>query len=453
MKKNSQITSSRRKFLKATAGSALAFPFIGWKTAARGAGPNDTVHLASFGAGGRAWADLKEFSKHPSVKVVALTDLDASRALNARKAFPAAKFYGDWKEMLDKEGKNFICAGVGTPDHMHAPMAMSAMQLGKHVYCQKPLTRTLHEARALREYAAANNIVTQMGTQVASSAGNQTAAAWLQKKLIGDVISVHSMNPKSWGSMDPLPKRKDEIPAGLNWDAWIAGAPMRDYIKGEYHPSQWRKRLDFGTGTLGDMGCHIYHPWFMGLNTPTPLSVKSLGPGPVDGDSWPINSKVEYEFAGNDLSGGKPFMFTWYDGNQKTPVEVATAVGGEMNIPRSGSVVIGTDGAMAIPHGGGGIPRLFSDSKFEKAEIEQIPAGNHFNDWIDVIKSGEGKPLSNFAYSGPMSEAVLLGTVATRLPGEKLLWDDAAAKFTNSDPANALAKGYDYRKGWEVKGL
>jgi len=453
MKQRSKASSSRRAFLKTTAGSALAFPFIGWKTAARGAGPNDTVHLASFGAGGRAWADLKEFAKHPSVKVVAMTDLDEGRALNARRTFPDAKFYLNWREMLEKEADNFVAAGVGTPDHMHAPMAMSAMQVGKHVYVQKPLTRTLHEARALREFAAENKLVTQMGTQVASSAGNQTAAALLQKKVIGDVISVHSMNPKSWGSMEPLPKRKDEVPEGLNWDHWLAGASMRDFILGEYHPGQWRKRLDFGTGTLGDMGCHIYHPWFMGLKAPTPLSIKSFGPGPVDSDSWPINSKVEYEFEGNDLTGGNNFIFTWYDGSQVPPVEVSKAVGEAVNIPRSGTVVIGTDGAMAIPHGGGGIPRLFPISKFENAPLEQVPSGNHFNNWIDGILGTVDKPLSNFDYSGPMSEAVLLGTVASRLPGKKLEWDDVVGKFTNSDEANALAKGYDYRSGWEVKGL
>ncbi len=453
MKPKPQIISSRRAFLKTTAGSALAFPFIGWKTAARGAGPNDTVHLASFGAGGRAWADLKEFAKHPAVKVVTMTDLDARRSLNARKAFPEAKFYLDWREMLDKEADNFVAAGVGTPDHMHAPMAMRAMQAGKHVYCQKPLTRTLHEARALREYAAENKLHTQMGTQVASSAGNKTAAALLGKKVIGDVVSVHSMNPKSWGSMEPLPKGKDEVPEGLNWEHWIAVAAMRDYISGAYHPGQWRKRLDFGTGTLGDMGCHIYHPWFMGLKAPKPLSVVSHGPGPVDKDSWPINSRVEYEFEGNDLTGGKNFKFTWYDGDQLPPEEVAKAVDEAGNIPRSGTVVVGTDGAMAIPHGGGGIPRLFPVSKFDDAPVEQVPAGNHFNNWIDAILGKVDKPLSNFDFSGPMSEAVLLGTVATRLPGKKLAWDEAAAKFTNSKEANALAKGYDYRSGWEVKGL
>ncbi len=451
------MKNTRRKFLgqslTASVG-AIAAPYIGWKTAAKGSTPSNTVRIISCGGGGRAGADLKELAKVPHTKIVAIADLDPRRAAGSQQLAPEAKFFGDWREMLEKFGAEADACEVGTPDHMHAPQMMSAMQLGLHIYGQKPLTRTLHEARMLREKAEADKLITQMGTQVASSSGNQTAVSWLRSRIVGDVISVHSMNPKSWGSMDPLPDRTDEAPRGFNWDHWIGVCKMRPFIAGEYHPGQWRKRLDFGTGTLGDMGCHIYHPWVQGLDAMNPTSVISHGPGPVDADSWPINGRVEYTFGATEFSGSKPFAFTWYDGNQRPPAEVAAAVGGVENVPPSGSVVIGSKGALAIPHGGSGTPGLYRDGKLseENKTLEHVENGNHFSNWVEAVRGEGSTPISNFSYSGPMTEAVLLGTVAQRLPGQKLEWDAAAGKFTNNKDANGLRHD-SYREGWEVKGI
>lgn len=460
-----QNSQSRRHFLKTAAGtaSAVAAPYIGWKTTAHGQSPNESLRFACFGANGRAWGNIVTMSAVPNSKLVAVAEIDPNRCDKVKKDYPDAKVYADWRVLLDKEAGNIDCIIVATPDHMHAPIAMSGMQLGKHAYCEKPLARTLHETRSLREFAEEHGLATQMGTQVASGSGNRTAVKRLRDGIIGKVKSVHSMNPKSWGSMDPLPDREDPVPEGMNWDHWVGVGRMRPYITGAYHPGQWRKRIGFGTGTLGDMGCHIYHPWFMGLMNPVTLSVTSHGPGPVDGDSWPINGKVQHRMKGNDLTDGD-FDFTWYDGNQRPGQEVIDAMGGEVkkdpksgktvitNVPKSGSVVIGTKGALMIPHGSG-LPVIYRDGVASGERLKAVSGEDHHGNWAAAIRGESSeKPRSNFSYSGPMTEAVLLGTVAARLPGVTLEWDDAAGKFTNSAEANALIHD-SYREGWEVKGL
>ncbi len=451
--------NSRRNFLKASAGT-IAAPYIGWKTTANGAPPSGNLRYAAFGTNGRAWGNITSMAGVDNVTLVAAAEIDLRRADKVAKGFPEAKVYQDWRELLEKEADNFDVALVATPDHMHAPISMSAMQLGKHCYCEKPLTRTLHESRMLREYAAANNLTTQMGIQVGSSAGNKTAVKWLQEGIVGKVKEVHSMNPKSWGSMKPLPDRVDEAPATLDWDKWIGVSKKRDFINGEFHPSNWRKRIGFGTGTLGDMGCHIYHCWFQGLNQPETLQVTSHGDGPVDADSWPLNGKVHHKMKGNELTDGN-FDFTWYDGSQRPPKHVYDAVGGVSKndkgkevsaVPGSGSVVIGTNGALSIPHGGG-LPTLYRDGKKVDETPDPAQAGSHHKDFVAHIRGENSeKPVANWDYAGPMSEAVLLGTVAQRLPGKTLDWNEAAGKFTNSEEANALVHD-KYREGWEVKGI
>ncbi|MDF1754644.1 MAG: Gfo/Idh/MocA family oxidoreductase [Verrucomicrobiales bacterium] len=446
------MNSSRRRFLKTAVGTSLAAPWIGWKSTAAGGPPSGELRFANFGAGGRAWSDLTEMMKVPNTTLVAVADVDRARSANFLKTYPDKPFYSDWRKLLDEKADEIDAVLIGTPDHMHAPIAMSAMQLGKHVYAEKPLSRTLHEARQLREFAADNNLMTQMGNQLASGSGNRTAVKCLREGLVGKVKEVHSMNPKSWGSMSPLPDSTEEPPETLDWDQWIGVGKYRKYIPREFAPGNWRKRIGYGTGTLGDMGCHIYHPWFMGLNNPVTLSVTSLGPAPVDADSWPLNAIVKHRMKGNDQTVGD-FDFTWYDGNQRAPEHVAAAVGGAENVPKSGSVVIGTTGAMVIPHGGGGAPGIYRDGVKSDVAIESVGSEHHHGNFAAAIR-GEisEKPRTNFDYSGPMTEAVLLGTVAMRLQGQELKWDDAAGKFVGSDAANALIHD-TYREGWEVKGI
>lgn len=441
---------TRRRFLQSA--SSLAIPFLGWKTAARGAGPGETLRFASVGVSGRAWGNITSMAGVDGCTLVAVAEVDSTRLTKIKSDFPDAKIYTDWRQLLEKEGKELDALLVSTPDHLHAPIAMSAMQLGIHVYCEKPLARTLHECRRLKEYAAERNLVSQMGIQVSSSSGNRTGADLLQRGVIGKVRAVHSMNPKSWGSLDPLPQREDPVPEGLDWDLWIGPAKARPFIAGEFHPNNWRKRIGYGTGTLGDMGCHIYHPWFAGLNAPAPLSVVSRGPAPVDEDSWPLNALVQYRMQGNELTDGD-FDFTWYDGSQFPEESVWAAVGGRENVPPSGSLVIGTEGALVIPHGGSGAPTIYRDGKLSEESHETLPSENHHQIFADAIRNNQPKhPRAHFGYAGPMSEAVLLGTIAMLLPGETLRWDAEAGRFVDSDAANAL-RHEPYRPGWEVKGL
>ncbi|MEO0415095.1 MAG: Gfo/Idh/MocA family oxidoreductase [Verrucomicrobiota bacterium] len=452
-------SSSRRSFLKTSAGAGIAAPWIGWKSTAQGK-PSDTVRFVCFGSNGRAWGNITSMAGVTNSKLVAVADVDTSRTGKVSEEFPDAKLYQDWRELLDKEKDNFDVAIVSTPDHMHAPIAMSAMQLGKHTYCEKPLTRTLGECRALATYAKENNIATQMGIQVGSSQGNKTAVKWLREGIVGKVQSIHSVMGKSWGSMSPLPDRVDTPPETLDWEQWCGVSKKVPFIAREYHPSQWRKRVGYGTGTLGDMGCHIYHTWFQGLNQPTPLEVTSHGPTMVDGDSWPLNEKVHYRFQGNDLTDGD-FDFTWYDGNQYVSDEIVEMFGGwretdngkrVSDVTTSGSIVIGTEGAMMIYHGNA-LPVVYKDGYKVDHEHTPADAGSHHQDYADYIRgTNPEKPVANWDYAGPMSEAVLLGTVAVRIPGETLKWDEANLKFTNSELANSMVHE-PYRKGWEVKGL
>ena len=220
--------TSRRHFLKTASATTFAAPWIGWKTAS--GAPSGNLRFANFGAAGRAWGDLTEMLQAPNTTLVAVAEVDLGRTKQLDEAHPGTKVFQDWRELLDKMHKEIDAVVIGTPDHMHAPIAMAAMQLGKHVYCEKPLTRTLQESRRLREFAAANHLMTQMGIQVASGSGNQTAVKLLREGAVGKVKEVHSSCPKSWGAMTPLPDSDEAAPATLDWDKWIGVGKMRKYI-------------------------------------------------------------------------------------------------------------------------------------------------------------------------------------------------------------------------------
>ncbi|MGB0578871.1 MAG: Gfo/Idh/MocA family protein [Limisphaerales bacterium] len=438
---------SRRYFLGAMATGAAAISLR-----AKTPSANGKVRVAAFGGDGRAFGDISSTMKHRDIaELVAVAEVDEKRTGKVRKAFPKTKVYLNWRELLEKEAKNIDAVVIGTPDHMHAPIAMSAMQLGKHAYVEKPLTRTLHECRMLTEYAAENKLITQMGNQLASGAGNKATAKALADGVVGKILAVHSMCPKSWGSMNPLPDRKDEIPDSLDWEQWIGVAKMRSYIKGEFHPGQWRKRIGYGTGTLGDMACHIVHPWAKGLNAPVPVSVKSVGPAPVDEDSWPLDGRIEYVMGGNDLTDGN-FPFTWYDGKNVPGDDVAELVGDRKNIPRMGTLIVGTEGVITANHGGDPYPKIYRDGKRTDEKIDPPAAADHHGEFLERVRGNVDSTVCDFDYSGPMTETVLLGTVAMRMPKKKLKWNTKKLAFSNSKEANAMVKE-DYREGWEVKGL
>ena len=260
----------RRSFLKTIGTAALAAPFVtrGW--AARS--PNSVLRHASFGASGMAGHDIYALTRFREVDLVAVAEVDLERVHRLRQSFPGARIYQDWRQLLDKEAKRIDSVNVSTPDHMHAVMAMSALQLGKHVYCQKPLAHDLHEVRKLTEAASQRQAVTQMGIQIHATSYYKLARLLVQAGAIGRVKEAHAWCPTSWGDPAPLPNKADPVPAELAWDLWLGVCEARPYIgNGYYHPVNWRKRLDFGTGSLGDMGCHIFDPIFCALGLSAPV--------------------------------------------------------------------------------------------------------------------------------------------------------------------------------------
>jgi hypothetical protein len=291
-------------------------------------------------------------------------------------------------------------------------------------------------------------LVTQMGIQIHSEVVYRLAVKYVQDGVIGKIKEVHSFSNKKWGDTAPPPDRKDAVPDGFNWDLWLGVCADRPYIgNGYYHPSNWRKRLDFGTGTFGDMGCHIYDPVFKALALTAPISVRSEGPTPT-AYNWANNAKIVYVFPGNQYSEGKTVQVTWYDGDQRPSAEVQTLLEGD-KLPDQGSVFIGTKGVMLLPHVAK--PQLYPDATFKDFVPPKLPNINHWKSFTEACR-GNGTTSANFDYSGPLTEAVLLGGVATRFPKTTLEWDGPGLKFTNESEANKLLRR-QYRKGWEVKGL
>jgi predicted dehydrogenase len=436
---------SRRSFLRSLGLSAAAAPFVarGWMVAA----PSSRLLHASFGANGMAWSDIQSITRHPAVTLAAVADVDLTRIGEVKKAFPNAKIYQDWRELLEKE-KSIDSVNVSTPDHMHGPIAMGALQRGKNVYCQKPLTHDLYETRQLTQVARKKKLVTQMGIQIHSGTEYRTAVKLIQDLMIGKVKEVHTWSGKKWGDTDPMPQRTDPVPEGLDWDLWVGVCAMRPFIgEGWYHPGNWRKRLDFGTGTFGDMGCHIYDPVFKALALTGPLSVRSEGPAP-NGHSWAIDAVIRYVFPGTPYTESNTVNVTWYDGDQRPPKDVL-AVLGETEVPDQGSIFLGTKGNMLLPHIGR--PVLLPEAAFEGYEKIRVPGDDHWQQWVEACL-GKGKPAATFDYSGPLTESVLLGSVASRFRNVTLQWDTAKLRFTNTPEANRYVRRA-YRKGWDVKGL
>ncbi len=409
---------------------------------------------ASFGAGGMARSDLTEITRHPSVQFVAVADVEPAKADDLKKKFPELRVYQDWRELLDKE-KELTSVNVSTPDHMHAPIAMSAMRRGLHVYGQKPLTHDIYETRQVTEFARDKKLVTQMGIQIHSSNVYRQAVQLVQTGAIGKVKEVHTWSSKKWGDTAPKPTRIDPVPPGFNWDLWLGVCVERPFIgNGWYHPGNWRKRLDFGTGTFGDMGCHIYDPVFKALALTAPLSVRSEGPAPND-HSWATDAVIQYVFPGTQFTEGKTVRVTWYDGDQRPPTEIQDLVRNK-NAPAEkpwklvdqGSIVIGTKGVLLIPHVDR--PKLFPVEQYAGFEMPKTESANHWHQFVDAILRKD-KTQANFDYAGPLTEAVLLGSVATRFPNTTLEWNAKKMTFNVKD-ANQYVRR-KYRKGWEVKGL
>jgi predicted dehydrogenase len=434
---------TRRSALKQFLAAGLAAPFVFRRHAT--AVPSETVYHASIGAGGQAWADIQALAKSEHLKLVAVADVDLARTADAKKKFTDVKVYQDWRELLDKE-KNLNSVNVSTPDHMHAAVTMRAMRQGLHVYTQKPLTRTVYEARQLTKVARDKKLVTQMGIQIHSSESHRQVVALIQDGAIGKVQEVQSWSNKTWGDHKPRPDRKDDVPADLNWDFWLGVAAERPFIKGYYHPGEWRRRVDFGTGTFGDMGCHILDPVFGALALTAPTSVLSLSDEPNE-DSWGTSSLVEYTFPGTKYTGDT-LKLTWYDGDRVKHVQAPKELGGR-KLSDQGSLFVGTEGVLYSPYLQGA-PVLLPEEKFKDHKMPKPGSESHYLQFVEACR-GNGKTSTPFDYSGPLTEMVLLGCLAARSFKQPFKWDAAEMK-SDLDIINKHVRP-TYRKGWAVEGL
>lgn len=454
---------TRRTFLKNIGLAGAVAPFFSRHLIS--APPGRILRHASFGASGMAFADLNMLLACDWVKLVAVAEVDLKRIDKLKEKVPDVKVYQDWRELLDKEGNNIDSVNVSTPDHMHAPIAMSALQLGKHVYCQKPLTHDIYESRQLAIAARDKGLVTQMGIQIHSNVEYRLAVQFVQEGLIGKIKEVHSWSGKKWGDASPPPDKADPIPEGFDWDKWLGVCAARPFIgNGYYHPGQWRKRLDFGTGTFGDMGCHIYDPVYSALALTSPITVRSEGPAPSRWD-WGTNARIQYVFPGTRFTAEDKVRVTWYDGDERPPKDIMALVADAKPAnpppdakakrkktefpPSQGSIFVGTKGAMLLPHIGK--PVLCPAAEFKDFKHPKLPAISHWEQFA-LACIGEGKTTTGFDYSGPLTETVLLGSVAVRFPQTTLEWDPANLRFKNSEEAGHFIRR-TYRKGWEVPGL
>jgi len=433
--------TTRRSIL----GQAAAAPFFVRHLLS--APPASTLRLAAFGGGNMGYITLNGIATHPKVALACVAEVDSARLGQLRQKYPNVRVYQDWRQLLVKERGQIDIACVGTPDHMHAPIAMSAMNLGLPVYVQKPLAHDLYEIRALTAVARHKGLVTQMGIQVHSRAEYRTAVQLIQSGTIGKIKEVHSWSEKKWGDTALMPDRSDPVPPTLNWDLWLGVASPRPYIADYYAPVNWRKRIDFGTATFGDMGCHILDPVFGALALTAPVSIRSEGPPPGQ-HSWGVDNVIQFLFPGTVYTEGDRVAVNWYDGDQRPSPDVQALVGPRQP-PGQGSIFIGAKGVMLLPHVGA--PELFPQAQFRDFPMPQNQSDNHYYQFVDAVL-GERKASTAFRYSGPLTEVVLLGPLASRFPKTTLQWDADKLRFKNSPEANRLIRR-KYRAGWKVKGL
>ncbi len=408
---------------------------------------NGKLRTAHIGVGGMGAGDLGSVSSHKQVEVAALCDVDANRLEEARKKHPGAKTFADFREMFDRMGDSLDAVVVSTPDHTHAPAAMSALNLGKPVYCQKPLTHEVFEARQLRLAAEKKALPTQMGIQVHSSSTYRRAVAMIQSGVIGKVSQVHAWSGKNWGYDGGPFTKTAQPPESLSWNLWLGTAEDRPFVPKVYHPAQWRKLIDFGTGTLGDMGVHIFDTPYAALELTAPKWAKTTCRKPT-GIGHPEKNIVQYEFPGTKHTT-QSLIWTWYDGGYAPPKGDEVDLPEGLKLPGQGSLFIGEGGMMLLPHVGEA--RLFPEEKFKDYKRPEVSNNNHYHQWVDACL-GKGETSASFSYGGPLTEALLLGVVANRFPEQKLMWDAEKLKVTNLPEANALIKRH-YRKDFQVAGL
>ncbi|MGN6402470.1 MAG: Gfo/Idh/MocA family protein [Flavisolibacter sp.] len=482
-KVNDSNQNSRRDFIKNTALATAGF-FIVPRFVLGGKGfiaPSDRLLVAGIGVGGKGEGDIMSFYKSGKADIAFLCDVDDRRAANSVKSFPKAKYYKDWREMLDKEAKNFDAVSVSTPDHNHAVAALAAMQLGKHVYVQKPLTHDIWEARVLTDAANRYKVVTQMGNQGSSGDGVRQLMEWYDAGLIGHVHTVYCWTDRPvWPQGIPWPAQKAEVPKELDWNLWLGTAPYKDYIE-KLVPFNWRGWWDYGTGALGDMGCHIMEPAFRVLNLKYATDVQAtVGSVYVDEfkrgyfpESCPPSSHVVLNFPKTNKTKHDVTVH-WMDGGIQPERPEELGANETFGDGGNGTYFIGSKGKMMCGTYGAN-PQLLPTSRTGEVKVKQkyprVPGGaeGHYAQWVNACIAGYGnmEVSSPFQTAGPLTEALLMANLAIRgndirtlrangngfnYPGRylKLLWDNDNMKVTNFDAVNQFVKR-EYRPGFELK--
>lgn len=433
----------RRQFLKGSAAFA-AFTFVPRHVLGgpRFVPPSEKLNIACIGVGGMGASDVGQFAGE---NIVALCDVDWRHAAGTFEKFPNARKYRDFRKMLDVEDKNIDAVSVSTPDNTHAVASMAAIKRNKHVYCQKPLCHDVYEVRQLTLAAREHGVMTQMGTQLHATTEMKTMVEIIQSGAIGNVRKVDLWSGKNWGG-GTRPTDTPPVPETLDWDLWLGPAPYRPYHP-TYLPAEWRRWWDFGTGTLGDMGCHIIDPAWWALKLDAPTSIEAQ-PGPFSDETYPTRTVITWEFpARGDLP---PVTVRWFDGENRPPRPAELEEG--RKLPDQGGLYYGDKGTLLLPHGSR--PELIPYAKMREFKPpepflprEKEGDRGHYLEWVRACKGGP-KPLSNFDYAGPLTEAILLGNIAARA-GRKIEWDSAALKVTNMPEMNQYLSR-KYRQGWAL---
>ena len=442
-------TLSRRSFLQKTSlasAATLAFPEVLRSQAGRS--PNQALNVACIGVGGRGAAAVNAMKGE---NLVAFCDVDDTRAASTFAKFPAVPRFKDFRQLFDKLGKQIDAVTISTPDHMHFPIAMAAMALGKHVFIEKPMAHTIAETRILAQIAREKKLATQMGNQGHAAEGARLLKEWYQAGVIGEVREIHSWTdrpiwPQGVKGFDHR-KLMPVVPATLDWDLWLGVAAVRPYDPA-YLPFNWRGFWDFGTGALGDMGCHMMDGGFYAFNLAAPTSVEAVSANPTE-ISAPTASVVTYQFAPRD--GHPALKWVWYDGNI-APV-LPPEFEDDRALPDNSTLIIGTR-ATVLAQANYFTIRIIPETKMRDAvsslppkTIPRIPGGDHFAEWINACKGGTPAG-ANFEYSARLTEMVLLSNVAVRAR-RRLEWDSAAMRVTNFAAANRFLKK-EYRPGFGV---
>jgi hypothetical protein len=456
-----------QRSILATAGAAT-FNVLAQSTSTPGSGGK--LRIACVGVGGKGGSDVRLCSRE---EIVALCDVDEKRSAETRKLLPNVKFYSDWRELLEQEAKNIDAVTVSTPDHLHAAVASHAMKLGKHVYCQKPLTQTVYEARYLRQLAKEHGVITQMGNQGSSEDGLRRAVEVVHSGLIGPVKQIHVWtNRPVWPQGIVRPPGEDPIPPTLKWDLWLGPAPLRPFKAGVYQPFNWRGWFEFGTGAMGDMACHTANMPFRAAKLGYPRLVELLDHSELNPDTYPKTAKIRFVFPPRE--GLPETEFFWYDGNPRDktckPLRPSEDVTKDIKdllekVPDAGCLLIGEKGQIFSPddYGARFFVKLNDEKEFingnahegAKAVPISLPRNTLSTDtdakqhleWIAACKGGPA-PYSNFDIAAYLTEIILLGCVALRV-GKKLEWDGPGMRATNVPEAAQFVKR-TYRQGFDL---